>query len=106
MSTQPAEDSAPVPSPEVARDGARLRSSLDRLEERIKLLVARYEDLAERYQALTAARNRIDGTLDPLVLDERMRALEKENERLSRHAAFLEQKIRELLSRVRYVVEA
>lgn len=106
MSTQPADDRPPIPYPEIARDGARLRSSLDRLEERIKLLVARYEDLAERYQALTAVRDRIDGTVDPLVLDERMRALGAENERLSRHAAFLEQKIRELLSRVRYVVEA
>lgn len=106
MSAQRSDDRGRTASPETARDGARLRSSLDSLEERIKLLVARYEDLAERYRVITASRDRLDGTLDPLALEERMQTLEAENDRLSRHAAFLEQKIRELLSRVRYVVEA
>ncbi|HUP02050.1 MAG TPA: hypothetical protein VM737_11080 [Gemmatimonadota bacterium] len=96
-----------------ARDGARasgpearLGISLDRLEERIKLLLARHAELVERYRTLTAARQRLDGDLDPVALDERLRTLEAENDRLVRHTAFLESRIRELLSRIRYVVEA
>jgi hypothetical protein len=36
----------------------------------------------------------------------RVRELESENERIARHAEFLETKVKELLARVRYVVEA
>ena len=80
--------------------------SLDRLEERIKFLLERYAELSEQHRTLTAAQQRLDGDLDPIVLDERLRTLETENDRLVRHAAFLEDRIRELLSRIRYVVEA
>ncbi|CAN5229513.1 hypothetical protein BH18GEM1_BH18GEM1_01000 [soil metagenome] len=79
---------------------------LDGLEERIKLLVERYEDLAEEYRALVEMRERLKGTPDPVALQERLRALEAEHERHSRHEAFLEEGIRDLLARIRYVVEA
>ena len=41
-----------------------------------------------------------------LELEQRVRALEAENQKLERHSAFLEDRIRGLLSRVRYVIES
>lgn len=82
-----------------------LRASLDALEESVKLLVARH---GEAVAARSAAerRSRTGKGLDPVVLQERVQALEAEAERLQRHAAFLEDRIRGLLSRVRYVIES
>jgi hypothetical protein len=82
-----------------------LGDSLDRLEENVTLLLARHGELiAARAEA--DARRREGRSLDPIVLRDRVVELEKERERLDRHAAFLEERIRGLLSRVRYVVES
>jgi hypothetical protein len=82
-----------------------LRASLDALEENITLLLARHESIAAAH-ADDERRRRTEGTLDAVELDKRVRALEAEKERLERHAAFLEDRIRGLLSRVRYVIES
>lgn len=85
-------------------DAEALRDSLDRLEQNVTLLLARHgEILAARADA---DKRRAQGKLDPLELQDRVRALEAERERLDHHAAFLEDRIRGLLSRVRYVVES
>jgi hypothetical protein len=86
-------------------DAEALRDSLDRLEQNVTLLLARHgEILAARRDADERRAKR--KALDPLELQDRVRALEEERERLDRHAAFLEDRIRGLLSRVRYVVES
>lgn len=82
-----------------------LRASLDALEENITLLLARHESLAAAH-ADDEERRRSQGALDPVALDKRARALEEDKERLERHSAFLEDRIRGLLSRVRYVIES
>lgn len=82
-----------------------LRASLDALEETITLLIARHESLAAAH-ADDEDRRRSQGALDPVALDKRARALEEDKERLERHSAFLEDRIRGLLSRVRYVIES
>jgi hypothetical protein len=81
-----------------------LRVSLDALEENITLLLARHESLAAH--AADEERRRSQGALDPIELDKRVRVLEADKERLERHSAFLEERIRGLLSRVRYVIES
>jgi prefoldin subunit 5 len=95
-------------------DGGGLSEALDTLDEKIKLLLARHSLLAERFASVMTARREAEqqlarlstGELDPVSLEERMRELEAENERLSRHAAYLEDRIASLLARVRYVVES
>ena len=82
-----------------------LKSSLDTLEENIKLLLARHERLAAAHAA-SEELSRSRRTLDPIELQSRVRTLEADRERLERHAAFLEERIRGLLSRVRYVIES
>ena len=82
-----------------------LKSSLDTLEENIKLLIARHERLAAAHAA-SEELNRSRRALDPIELQSRVRALEADRQRLERHAAFLEERIRGLLSRVRYVIES
>ncbi|HET6363168.1 MAG TPA: hypothetical protein VFH11_14095 [Gemmatimonadota bacterium] len=82
-----------------------LRASLDALEENITLLLARHESLAAA-RAADTERRRSQGALDPIELDKRVQALEADKERLERHSAFLEERIRGLLSRVRYVIES
>lgn len=88
-----------------ARVAEPLRDSLDRLEQNVTFLLARHgELLAARADA---EKRRVEReSLDPLELRDRVQALEQERERLDRHAAFLEDRIRGLLSRVRYVVES
>jgi hypothetical protein len=80
-----------------------LRASLDALEENITLLLARHESLAAH--AADEERRR-SGTIDPIELERRVNTLQAEKERLERHSAFLEERIRGLLSRVRYVIES
>ena len=82
-----------------------LRASLDVLEENITLLLARHESLAAAHAA-DEERRRSQGAFDPIELDKRVRDLEADKERLERHSAFLEERIRGLLSRVRYVIES
>jgi hypothetical protein len=82
-----------------------LLASLDTLEENIKLLLARHESLAAAHAA-SEERRRSRESLDPIELQGRVRTLEADRERLERHAAFLEDRIRGLLSRVRYVIES
>lgn len=82
-----------------------LRASLDALEETVKLLVARHEE-AVAARSAAEKRSRSGKGLDPVALQERVQALEAEADRLQRHAAFLEDRIRGLLSRVRYVIES
>ncbi|HET9581233.1 MAG TPA: hypothetical protein VFP76_00255 [Gemmatimonadota bacterium] len=91
---------------EARERAAELAVALDALGDKVKLLVERTRQLAERCREEEAVRRRLEGGLDPVALDERVRELESENERISRHAEFLETKLKELLSRVRYVVEA
>lgn len=82
-----------------------LRDSLDRLEENVTLLLARHGELIAARAEADA--RRIEGqSLDPIALRDRIVQLEQERKRLDRHAAFLEERIRGLLSRVRYVVES
>ncbi len=85
---------------------AELAAALDVLGDKVKLLVERSRRLSERCREEEELRRRLEGGLDPVALDERVHALESENDRLTRHAEFLEGKLKELLSRVRYVVEA
>jgi cell division protein FtsB len=103
-------------APEAAReeaDATRLRAALDTIDEKIKLLLARHTLLAERYVASVAAQREIEERLahltrdgvDPGALEERVQELEARNDRLSRHAAYLETRIESLLARVRYVLE-
>ena len=82
-----------------------LRASLAALEENITLLLARHESVAAARAADEESR-RSQGALDPIELGKRVRDLETEKERLERHSAFLEDRIRGLLSRVRYVIES
>lgn len=82
-----------------------LRDSLDRLEENVTLLLARHGELVAA-RAEADARHREGKSLDPIALRDRIHELEAERDRLDRHAAFLEERIRGLLSRVRYVVES
>jgi hypothetical protein len=90
----------------VSSDGDdRLRASLDALEESVKLLVARYGEAVEA-RATAEARSRKGAALDPVALLDHVEELETEVERLERHAAFLEDRIRGLLARVRYVIES
>ena len=82
-----------------------LRASLDALEENVTLLLARHESLAAA-QTAAEERSRSRDSLDPIELESRLKALEADKDRLERHAAFLEDRIRGLLSRVRYVIES
>lgn len=91
---------------EARERAAELAVALDALGDKVKLLVERTRQLADRCREEEAVRRRLEGGLDPVALDERVRELESENERIARHAEFLETKLKELLSRVRYVVEA
>jgi hypothetical protein len=111
-----APESGSAEGPSESVDGARERvgQALDGLEQRIKLLAERHVALADRCAAAEAAGREAgekleslrESGLDPVSLDARVRELEAENEALSRHAACLEEEIRSLLSRVRYVLEA
>ena len=91
---------------EARERAAELAVALDALGDKVKLLVERSRRLAERCREEESVRRRLEGGLDPVALDERVRELESENERLARHAEFLETKLKELFSRGRYVVEA
>ena len=94
------------PGDDERQRAAELAAALDGLGDRVKLLVDRSRRLAERCREEEELRRRFQGGLDPVALDERVHALETENDRLSRHAEFLEGQLKELLTRVRYVIEA
>lgn len=87
-------------------DSAEAEAALAALEERIMLLIARHQALRARCAAKDAAARRIAEGADPLALEARVRALETENDRLTRHAEYLERQVRGLRGRVRYVIEA
>ena len=91
---------------EAQERAAELEVALDAHSDKVKLLVERSRRLAERCREEESVRRRLEGGLDPVALDVRVRELESENERIARHAEFLETKVKELLSRVRYVVGA
>lgn len=95
-----------APRAQAIAGGDPLTGALDRLEERINLLLARHAELAERHREAMAAQRALDGGLDPVKLDARVRSLQADNDRLARHAAHLEERIRDLLARVRYAVES
>ncbi len=82
-----------------------LVASLDVLEENVTLLLARHESLAAAH-AVAEKRSKSRDSLDPLELESRVKTLAADKDRLERHAAFLEDRIRGLLSRVRYVIES
>lgn len=79
--------------------------SLDELESKIKLLVERHDELAAHVTESLAAIQDQDGA-DPVALRAEIESLESDRERLARHAEFLESRIRELLTRARYAVDA
>lgn len=87
-----------------ATDADALRGSLDALEENITLLLARHESLVA--DAIDRERRRKQGAPDPVAQEKRVRELEADKEKLERHSRFLEDRIRGLLSRVRYVIES
>lgn len=97
-----------------AGDDDRLRDALEGLDRRVTLLIERYRELGLRHAEAVEDGQRSAAALarlterggDPAALDARIRRLEAENERLARHAGFLEERIRNLLSRVRYVIES
>jgi len=105
-----AESAAGPPPGAEADPGEVLADALDRLEASVTLLLDRQRELAERCAGAEARKRdaerklaRLAGEgLDPGAIERRMVELEEENERLSRHAAHLEERIRGLLSRVRY----
>jgi hypothetical protein len=82
-----------------------LLTSLDTLEENITLLLARHEGVVAAH-AVSEERSRSARGMDPIELQGRIRSLEEDRDRLESHAAFLEERIRGLLSRVRYVIES
>lgn len=92
----------------------RLVAALARLERRVGSLVEWNADLAARYRETRAARAEADARLeriaadgsDPEELAARIESLEADRDRLATHAAFLEEEIRGLLTRVRYVIES
>ena len=95
-----------VPRVDAAENGPDpLLASLDALEENVTLLLGRLESLAAANAAAEERRRSLE-SLDPEELERRLRVAESDKERLKRHAAFLERRIRGLLSRVRYVIES
>lgn len=111
----PPEDPAEPDLAETPEEEAeRLSRALEMLEERVSLLLERHSDLlghhAEAVEELSTKTERLDRLrgegMDPEQLNRAIQELEGENERLSRHAAFLEGRIESLLNRVRYVVES
>lgn len=104
-------ESAAEASPGAQQDpGEVLGDALDRLEASVTLLLDRQRELAERVGGAEARKRdaerklaRLAGEgIDPGAIERRIGELEEENERLSRHAAHLEERIRGLMSRVRY----
>ena len=105
-------DPAPKTGPALVAAGS-LEAALDRLEGRIQLLLSRHRGLDERYRASRDEARALNERLarltagggDAAALDARIRELTAENERLGAHAAFLEERIRGLHGRVRYITE-
>lgn len=100
---------APVPEEEegIAAPVDRLRAALVRLDEKVGGLLERHAAAIEenRHSAERLARLESSG-VDPTELEARIDSLESENDQLRAHAAFLEERIRGMLDRVRYVVES
>lgn len=98
----------------IVSGGDRLQDALEGLDRRVTLLIERHQELGQRHARALEGGRRAEAALarlterggDPAELDARIRSLEAENERLARHAGFLEERIRNLLSRVRYVIES
>lgn len=103
---------ADAPEPDDEEEGIaapvdRLRAALVRLDEKVGGLLERHAAAMEenRRSAERLARLESSGA-DPTELEARIDSLESENDRLRAHAAFLEERIRGMLDRVRYVVES
>jgi prefoldin subunit 5 len=86
--------------------------TLDILEKKVSLLIAKnaqlQEDkriLEERYAELEETFRRLrKGKIDPLQQDETIRTLMREKDDLESHARHLEERIRAMLTRVRFSV--
>jgi len=86
--------------------------TLDILEKKISLLIQKVaqlqEDkriLEERYAELEETFRRLrKGKIDPLQQDETIRTLMREKDELGAHARHLEERIRAMLTRVRFSV--
>ena len=86
--------------------------TLDILEKKVSLLIAKnahlQEDkrnLEERYAELEETFRRLrKGKIDPLQQDETIRTLMREKDELEAHARHLEERIRAMLTRVRFSV--
>lgn len=108
---EPGEEPGPDGPPEEA---AALATMVEKLEERVSLLLERHAEVLEAHREALEERRAMGEKLDrlreegadPEELLETIRGLEAENGRLTDHAAFLEGRIESLLTRVRYVVES
>jgi chromosome segregation ATPase len=86
--------------------------TLDILEKKIRLLVQKIAQLQEdkrvledRYAELEETFRRLrKGKIDPLQQDEKIRSLMREKEELDAHARHLEERLRAMLTRVRFSV--
>ena len=87
-------------------------AALEILEKRISLLLKKYAQLQEEERALEARYAELEetfrrlrkGKIDPLQQDEAIRTLMRDNEELEAHARHLEERIRAMLTRVRFTV--
>ena len=86
--------------------------TLDILEKKISLLIQKNARLQEDRQALEMRYAELEetfrrlrkGKIDPLQQDETIRALMRERDELEAHARHLEERIRAMLTRVRFSV--
>ncbi len=86
--------------------------ALDILEKKVSLLVKRNAQLQDDREALEARYAELEetfrrlrkGKIDPLQQDEAIRALTRERDELEAHARHLEERIRAMLTRVRFTV--
>lgn len=100
---------APVPEEEegIAAPVDRLRAALVRLDEKVGGLLERHAAAIEENRRSAERLARLESSgVDPTELEARIDSLESENDQLRAHAAFLEERIRGMLDRVRYVVES
>ena len=86
--------------------------ALEILEKKVSLLLRKHAQLQEEYRALGERYAELEemfrrlrkGKIDPLQQDEAIRSLRRENEELEVHARHLEERVRAMLTRVRFSV--
>lgn len=86
--------------------------TLEILEKKVTLLLRKHAQLQEEKQALEVRCAELEetfrrlrkGAIDPLQQDETIRILTREKDELEKHARHLEERIRAMLTRVRFTV--